>query len=61
MLLGQRLSFHSEKVTNNQIGKVVFGKNQSVKKTSESGIHFVNAHHPKVKVFRKLIKDLLSF
>ena len=49
MLLGQRLSFHPEKAANNQIGKVVFGKNQSVKKTSESGIHFVNAHHPKVK------------
>ena len=48
-------------VVNNQIDKVVFGRDQSVKKTLESGIPFVTTYHPKVKKFGKLIRDLLPF
>ena len=40
---------YPEIVVNNQIGKVVFGRDQSVKKSLESGIPFVTTYHPKVK------------
>ena len=33
-------------VVNNQIGKVVFGRDQSVKKNLESGIPFFTTYHP---------------
>ena len=36
-------------VASNQIDKVVFGRDQSVKKSLESGIPFVTTYHPKVK------------
>ena len=36
-------------VTSNQIDKVVFGRDQSVKKSLESGIPFVTTYQPKVK------------
>ena len=48
-------------VVNNQIDKVVFGRDQSVKKNLESDIPFVTTYQPKVKEFGKLIRDLLSF
>ena len=48
-------------VVNNQIDKVSFGRDQSVKKNLESGIPFVTAYQPQVKVFRKLNRDLLPF
>ena len=34
---------------NNQIDKVVFDRDRSVKKYLESGIPFVTTYHPKVK------------
>ena len=40
---------YSEIVVNNQIDKVVFGRDQSVKKNLESGIPFITTYHPKVK------------
>ena len=53
---------YSEIVANNQIDKVVFGRDQSVKKNLESGIPFITTYHPKVKTeLGKLIKDLLPF
>ena len=52
---------YSEKVVNDQIGKVVFVKNPPVKKFPEIGILFVDTYHPKVKDLGKLIKDLLPF
>ena len=53
---------YSEIVVNNQIDKVVFGRDQSVKKNLESGIPFISNYHPKVKKeLRKLIRDLLPF
>ena len=52
---------HPETVVNNQIDKVVFGRDQSVKKNLESGIPFVTTYHPQVKELGKLIRDLLSF
>ena len=48
-------------VVNDQIGKVVFGKNPPVKKSSENGIPFVATYHPKVTDLGQLIKDLLLF
>ena len=48
-------------VVNNQIDKVVFGRDQSVKKNLESGIPFVTTYHPKVKELGKMIRDLLPF
>ena len=36
-----------EIVVNNQIDKVVFGRDQSVKKNLESDILFVTTYHPK--------------
>ena len=50
-----------EKVVNDKIDKVVFGKNPPVKKSSENAIPFVATYHPKVKDLGKLIKDLLQF
>ena len=38
-------------VVNNQIDKVDFGRDQSVKKNLESGIPFVTTYHPKVAKF----------
>ena len=52
---------YHEIVVNNQIDKVVFGRNHSVKKNLESGIPFVNTYHPNVKELRKLIRDVLPF
>ena len=43
---------------NNQIRKVVFGRNQSVKKNLKNGIPFVTTYHPKDKELGKLIRDL---
>ena len=48
-------------VVNNQIDKVAFGRDQSVKKNLESGIPFVTTYHPQVKELGKLIRDLLPF
>ena len=48
-------------IVNNQIDKVVFGRDQSVKKNLESGIPFVTTYHSKVKEFGKMISDLISF
>ena len=48
---------YPEIVANNQIDKVVFGRDQSV----ESGIPFITTCHPKVKELGKLIRDLLPF
>ena len=52
---------YPENVVNDQIDKVVFGKNPPVKKPLKNGIPFVATYHPKVKDLGKLIKDLLSF
>ena len=49
---------YPEIVLNNQIDKIVFGRNQSVKKNLESGIPFVITYNPKVKELGKLIRDL---
>ena len=40
---------YPEIVVNNQIDKVVFGRDQSVKKNLASGIPFVTTYHPKLK------------
>ena len=45
----------------NQIDKVVFGRDQSVKKNLEIGIRFVTPYHHKVNQLGKLIRDLLPF
>ena len=52
---------YPEIVVNNQIDKVVFGRDQSVKKNLESGITFVTIYCPKVKELGKLIRDLPPF
>ena len=52
---------YHEIVVNIQIDKVVFGRDQSVKKNLESGILFVTTYHPKVKKLGKMIRDLLPF
>ena len=52
---------YPEIVVNNQIGKVVYGRDQSVKITLESSISFVTTYRPKVKELGKLIRDLLPF
>ena len=44
-----------------QTDKVVFGRDQSVKRNLESGILFVTTYHPKVKELGKMIRDLLPF
>ena len=48
-------------VVNNQKVKVVFGRDQSVEKTLERGIPFVNTYNPKVKELGRLIRELLPF
>ena len=48
-------------IVNNQIDKVIFGRDQSVKKNFTSGIPFVITYHPNVKELRKLIRDVLPF
>ena len=48
-------------MVNEQINKVVLGKNQPSRKNSENGVPFVVTYHPKVKKLGKLIKDLLPF
>ena len=52
---------YPEIVVNNQIDKVVFGRDQPVKENLESDIPFVATYHPKVKELGKLITDLLPF
>ena len=52
---------YPDKMLNDQIDKVVFGKNPSVKKSSESRIPFVATYHPEVKDLDKLVKYLFSF
>ena len=52
---------YPEIVVNNQIDKVHFGRDQSVKKNLERGIPFVTTYHSKVKELGKLIRDLLPF
>ena len=52
---------YPEIVVNNQIDKVVFGKDQSVKKNLGSVIPFVTTYHPKFKELEKLSRDLLHF
>ena len=52
---------YPKNVINEQINKVVFGKNQHSRKNSENGVPFVVTYHPKVKKHGKLIKDLLPF
>ena len=52
---------YPEIVANNQIDKVIFDRDQSLKKNLESGIPFVTIYQPKVKELGKLIRDLLSF
>ena len=47
---------YPEKVVNNQIDQVVFGRDQSVKKNLESGIPFVTTYNPKVKELAKIDK-----
>ena len=48
-------------VVNNQIDKVVFGRDQSLKKNLENGIPIVTIFHPKVKESGKLISNLRPF
>ena len=45
----------------NQIDKVVFGRDESVKKNLEDGILFVATYQLKVKKLGKRIRDLLPF
>ena len=55
-------SDYSQIVLKNQIDQVVFGRDESVKKTLESGIpFFTTCRHPKVKELGKLTRDLLPF
>ena len=53
--------YYPKSVVNEQINKVVFGKNQPSRKNSENGVLFVVTNHPKGKTLGKLIKDLLPF
>ena len=48
-----------ERVAYNQINKVVCDKNQSIEKTSESGIPFVRTHHRRLQSLVNWL-DLLS-
>ena len=52
---------YPEIVVSNEIDKVIFGRDQSIKKNLESGVPFVTTYHPKVKELRKVIRDLLPF
>ena len=49
---------YPQKVNSEQINKVVFGKQQTHKDTSEQGELFVATYHPKLKDLGKLIKKL---
>ena len=50
-----------ESMVDDQINKVVFGKNHLGKKNSENAIPFAVACHPKLKGIWKLIKDYSRF
>ena len=50
-----------EKLVNDRMDKVVFGKNPPVKKLSKNRVPFVGTSHPKVRDVGNLIKDLLPF
>ena len=50
---------YSKIVVNSQTDKVVFCRDQSVKKNLESGIPFVATYHIHVNELGKLIRDLL--
>ena len=52
---------YPEIFVNNQIDKVVFDTDQSVKKNLERGVPFVTTYHPQVKELGKLTRDLLPF
>ena len=52
---------YPEIVVNNQIDKVVYARDQSVKKKLESGFPFVTTYHSKVKELGKMIRNLLPF
>ena len=52
---------YSEIVVNNQIDKVVFGRDQSVKKNLENGIPYVTTYDSKVKDFGEMMRDLFAF
>ena len=52
---------YPEIVVNNQIDKVVFGRDQSVKKNLESDIPFVTTYHPKVKSLEKWLRTYFLF
>ena len=50
-----------ESMVDDQINKVVFGKNHLGKKNSENAIPLAVACHPKLKGIWKLIKDYSRF
>ena len=50
---------YTELPSNNQMDKVLFSRDQSVKKTLECCIPFVTTYHSNVKELAKLIRDLL--
>ena len=52
---------YQKNMVNEQINKVVFGKNQPSGKNSENGVPFVVTYSPKVKKLGIVIKDLLPF
>ena len=52
---------YPEKIVNDLIDKIVFGKNPPVQKSLENGIPFLTKYHLKVKGLGKLIKDLFPF
>ena len=52
---------YPEIIVDNQIGKFVFGSDQSVRKNLESSILFVTTYHPNLKELGKFIRDLLPF
>ena len=57
----QYLRDYPQKVNSEQINKVIFGKQQTHKDTSEQGELFVATYHPKLKDLGKLIKNLQLF
>ena len=52
---------YPEIVVNIDISKVLFGKDQSVKKTLEKDIPFVTIYNPHVRELGKLMRKLLPF
>ena len=52
---------YPEIIVDNQTGKFVLGRDQSVRKNLESSILFVTTYHPNLKELGKLIRDLLPF